>query len=119
MLTTHTQVVQISIAYSTRIELLFDYKIMYETSLIMERGFHGIFGTVLLMSGRETAVIVVFVDRPEAYETIDRPFCKLWIATIFPGFFHKVKWFVECIGRVVRRCVYLVCHMLPRYYTMM
>ena len=64
MLTTHTQVVQISIAYTTRIQLLLNDKVMYETSLIMEGRFQCIFGTVLFVTRRETAVIIVFVDGP-------------------------------------------------------
>ena len=119
MFTAHAQIMQISIAYSTRIQLLFNDKVMYETSLIMEGRFQCIFGTVLFVTRRETAVIVVFVDRPEAYETIDRPFCKFRVACVAPCLFHKVKGFAECIGRIVRCGIESMRHVLPRYDSVM
>ena len=113
MFAAHAQIMQIPIAYSTRIELLLNDKIMYETIFEVKRRFQCILGTVLFMTRRETAIIVVFVDRPQAYETIDRPFCKFRVACVAPCLFHKVKGFAECIGRIVRCGIESMRHMLP------
>ena len=37
----------------------------------------------------------------------------------FPGFFHEMKWFLECIGWIMSRGIELMCHMFPTYDSMM
>jgi len=104
---------QIPVAYSTGIELLFQNKIVYETILVMERRFQGLFGAVLFVTRREASIIVILVYSPQAYKTVDGSFCKLWIASLRPCLFHEVKRFLKCIGWVTGRGVYLVCDILP------
>ena len=119
MLATHAQIMQIPVAYSTRIELLFQHKIMNESSLIMEGRFQGIFGAVLFVTRTETAIIIVFIDSPQAYQAVDCSFCKFRLASFLPCLFHYVKRFLKCVGRITCRGSELMRHMLPAYYTMM
>jgi len=110
---------QIPVAYSTGIELLFQNKIVYEPVLIMKGRLQCIFWTVLFMPRREASIIVILVYSPQTDQAIYRSLCKLWISSLFPGLFHEVKRILKCIGWVTGCGVYLVCDILPAYYAMM